>query len=350
MKLTSHPVMNAMVLAVFGGVIAQFLHIPLPWMIGPMLAMVTAKIRSLPVRPPTGGRETGQLIIGTAIGTFFTPPVLEQVKNAAGLMLAAGFASILIGYLTALVVARLAAVDRTTAFFACVPGGAAEMVVLGERYGAAGHFVAMAQSLRMMLVVLVVPPLFALSGVTGSLAYSSVGMGVAMSGLAILLLCTAGAGFLMQRIGAPTPWLLGPLLCSVALAATDNSLTAMPPVLSNLGQYLVGCAIGSRFERDFLVKAPRLLSAAVAGTFLTMLLSALLGILVGLLGGIPLPSTILATAPGGIAEMGVTAKVLMLGVPLVTAFHATRLLVLLTMTDLAFRAALYLRAGVRRRP
>ena len=49
------------------------------------------------------------------------------------------------------------------------------------------------------------------------------------------------------------------------------------------------------------------------------------------------PATlILATAPGGIAEMSITAKVLELGVPVVTAFHVTRVVVLLTCTAPVF--------------
>ena len=51
------------------------------------------------------------------------------------------------------------------------------------------------------------------------------------------------------------------------------------------------------------------------------------------------PATlVLGTAPGGIAEMCITAKVLQLGVPLVTAFHVTRLVVLLLVHGAAVRA------------
>jgi len=51
------------------------------------------------------------------------------------------------------------------------------------------------------------------------------------------------------------------------------------------------------------------------------------------------PSMVLATAPGGIAEMCITAKVLQLGVPLVTAAHVTRVIVLVTTTGPLFRLA-----------
>ena len=45
----------------------------------------------------------------------------------------------------------------------------------------------------------------------------------------------------------------------------------------------------------------------------------------------------LAIAPGGIAEMCITAKVLQLGVPLVTAAHVTRVLVLINATAPIYR-------------
>jgi uncharacterized membrane protein AbrB (regulator of aidB expression) len=48
---------------------------------------------------------------------------------------------------------------------------------------------------------------------------------------------------------------------------------------------------------------------------------------------------VLATAPGGIAEMCITAKVLQLGVPLVTAAHVTRVVVLITTTGPTYRVA-----------
>jgi membrane AbrB-like protein len=342
MNIKNNPTCHAVVLCALGGFAAQQLHIPLPWMIGSMLAMALAKMSRVPVHPPRGGREVGQTIVASAIGLFFTPAVLHQVANIVGLMLLAGAASILIGYLSALPVARLAGVDRRTAFFASVPGGASEMVQLGTRYGAAADFVAMAQSLRLMLVVLIIPPLFAWSGASGSLSYAATSVGFAASGLAILFLLSGLGGLALMKMDGPTPWFLGPLLCSIAVSGSGHSLSSMPPALSGVGQCLMGCALGARFDRDFLARAPRLVGAAAIGIFLTMLLSALLGCGIGMLSGMPVPSMILATAPGGIAEMGVTAKVLGLGVPLVTAFHVTRLLILLTMTSPIFRATVYL--------
>ena len=48
-------------------------------------------------------------------------------------------------------------------------------------------------------------------------------------------------------------------------------------------------------------------------------------------------TAILATAPGGIAEMSLTAKTLELGVPIVTAFHVSRMAVLVLTIGPLFR-------------
>jgi uncharacterized membrane protein AbrB (regulator of aidB expression) len=53
--------------------------------------------------------------------------------------------------------------------------------------------------------------------------------------------------------------------------------------------------------------------------------------------GLPAATLILGTAPGGIAEMAITAKVLKLGVPVVTAFQVCRLVAVLMLVGPMFQ-------------
>lgn len=46
---------------------------------------------------------------------------------------------------------------------------------------------------------------------------------------------------------------------------------------------------------------------------------------------------VLATAPGGLSEMCITAKILKLGVPLVTSFQVARLAIVVTFSLPAWR-------------
>ena len=308
-------------------------------MIGPLLAMAAFNFGGARLRAPPGARPVGQVIIGTALGLYFTPAVAWQVISHWHLLFLAAALAIAIACACAWFLSRVTDTDRTTAFFASVPGGAAEMAVLAERYGARVDRVAIAQTLRILSVVIVVPFALTYSGVHGADTHAPLVSALDWGGLAILLgIATAGAVALaMAR--APNAFMLGALFSAIGLTVCEINLSAMPPVISNIGQLLIGCSLGGRFERNSLDRAPRFVAASVASIVLAICLAATLGAGLALVYGLPVPSVVLATAPGGIAEMCITAKVLQLGVPLVTAAHVTRVIVLVTGTGMMFRFA-----------
>ena len=57
----------------------------------------------------------------------------------------------------------------------------------------------------------------------------------------------------------------------------------------------------------------------------------------GWMAGIHWTTAILALAPGGMPEMSITAKVLQLGVPVVTAFQVCRLVAVLFLVEPLYR-------------
>ena len=100
---------------------------------------------------------------------------------------------------------------------------------------------------------------------------------------------------------------------------------------------LLGCALGARFESRSLQSAPRYVCGVLASVAAVIAAAALFAVLLAAVSGLPVPTLVLAMAPGGIAEMCITAKVLQLGVPLVTAAQVARVLVLITTTAPGFR-------------
>jgi uncharacterized protein len=332
LTLRGLPALRGLALCILGGVACSLLNTPLPWMIGPLLAMAAAKLFGAKVDAPQGGRQVGQLIIGCALGLYFTPVVAHAILTYAGVMLLAAAMTILMGYICGFFLAKASGIDMTTALFASTPGGASEMAVLGERYGAALDKVALAQSTRILMVVVIIPAVLTYWGVQGADPYQPTPGHVSYPGLALLLLLSTVGGWVLSRFRMPNAWMLGPLFVSIAVTVTETGLSAMPGFLTNGGQLLIGCALGSRFEQGFIKGAPRYLVGVVATIGLALALSALFGLALAYLGEIAVPTMILATAPGGIAEMSITAKVLRLGVPLVTAFHVTRIILLVTTT------------------
>ena len=339
----------ALCLCAAAGATFAWLRLPLPWMIGPLAAMALFNFAGASLRAPRGARECGQIVIGTALGLYFSPVVAREVAAYWHLLLIAGVFAILTGAAAGWVLSRAAGIDRTTAFFSSVAGGAAEMTTLGERYGARPDRVALAQSVRILAVVVVVPFALTYSGVHGSDPYAPAALPVDWTKLALLLGLAALAGWLVNALRLPNAFMFGPLAAVIALTVSELHFSSLPAILSNAAQVMLGCALGSRFERRSFQSAPRFLAAVLASVAFAMVLAAAFAALLAWWSGLPFASLVLATAPGGIAEMCITAKVLQLGVPLVTAAHVTRVLVLITTTGPTYQAVRAWRARFRKR-
>jgi len=339
----------ALALCALTGALFAWLRLPLPWMTGPLLAMAVCNFSGAELRSPPGARGLGQIVIGTALGLYFTPLVGLEVAQHWWVLVVAALIAIFLGVLSGWVLSRASGVDAKTAFFASVPGGAAEMAILGERFHARVDRIALAQSLRVLIVVIAVPFAMTYSGAHGADAYLQVAVPLRWEGLAVLLALSALAAGLLNRLRMPNAFFFGPLAVTIALTVNGVQLSSLPTTLTSPAQMLLGCALGARFERRSLESVPRYVTAVLASVFVALLVSAGFGWVVGVLAGLSVPSMILAMAPGGIAEMCITAKVLQLGVPLVTAAHVVRVLVLIVTTGPVFRAALALRARLLKR-
>lgn len=329
----------ALLLCAIAGITFSWLRSPLPWMIGPLVSMAVFNFAGAELRAFRLARPAGQVIIGTALGLYFTPAVTREVASYWFLLVGAALFAIALAWGCSQVLVRVGGVDRVTAFFASVPGGAAEMAVLGERYGGRVDRIALAQSLRILVVVIVIPFAMLLADVHGAHAYVPGISTFRLEGFALLLAIGVAAGALLSSLRFANPFMFGPLLVSTVLTGHGLEFSSVPGEASNLGQLLLGCALGSRFERRYLQGLGRYMGAVVASIAFALAASLAFSAALAWLTRLPLPSLVLATAPGGISEMCITAKVLQLGVPLVTAAHVTRVLVLITATAPLYRLA-----------
>jgi membrane AbrB-like protein len=314
-------------------VAAQALRVPLPWLIGPLLLTATAGVAGLPVLASQRLRNAGQWAIGVALGLYFTPDVVGLIGRLAP-AIGVGIAwALALGWLFHRWLRRCnPGLDAGTTFFAGAIGGASEMAVLADRHGARIDRVAAAHSLRVLIVVLVLPFGLLASGVHGLDAHVPVAAAVRPLGLVQLTALTLVGVVLMRRLGLPNPWVLGALGVTAALTAAGVTWSALPPALTHAGQLFIGVALGARFTPAFVHAAPRWLASIAGGTLGLIAVSAGFGALLAHATGLHPATGVLATAPGGIAEMCITAQGLQLGVPVVTAFHVLRYLAVLLLT------------------
>lgn len=325
-----------------GALIAQWLNLPIPWLLGPLFITALLKINHAPIHCHPSARQIGLLIIGLSLGLYFTPNMIRLVLSHWEILFAGLIFSLFLGALSAWILFRWGNVDFKTAWFASAIGGANEMTNLAEHYSAQIDKVASAHTLRVLLVVIFMPFFYQLMHWHGfddsTLAYT---LSVNWLNFSILIALCLISCALFKKFKLPNPWTFGPLLVAILLTANNIHLSSIPPIILHLGQILLGWSLGHKFNPNFFKTAPKFLSIVALNNLLNISLAFLVAYLFVQFSHIPLPTLLLGLAPGGVAEMTLTAKVLQLGVPLVTAFHVVRMIGVMSSIGALYKLIAY---------
>ena len=324
-------------IALFSAQLALLLHLPLPWLMGPLLLTAVCRYSGLNLFCPAWCRKAGQWCIGSSLGLYFVPAIVTVLQDTLLLIAVAIVFALWQDWFGARMLVRFGGVGFKTAWFSSSVGGASEMSTLAERYGAEVDKVASVHSLRVLMVVVSIPFAFQYLGIHGSDA-SQFGKNTLFDvwGLLALVLLTVSCAFIFQWRNWINPWVLGPLFASALLTLSGTHWSAIPPEIQNLSQMFIGWSLGCKFGPDFFKRAPQFL--AVVGVCNALALAASVMVAYALSWVLPLsvPTLILSLAPGGITEMTITAKVLQLGVPVVTTVQVARMVCVLLVTGPLF--------------
>jgi membrane AbrB-like protein len=230
---------------------------------------------------------------------------------------------------------------RATTYFAGAIGGASEMTLMAERHHARIDLVAASHSLRLVMVVICLP--FGMQWFQshwGLHVNSNLLPGPRLlqwPGMFYLMAATCMGALLMRAIKGNNPWFMGPMLVAMGITLSGIHWSAISPEMSNLAQFFIGISLGVRFKKDFVHTAPKWLVSVAIGTMGMILASVAFGWCMSWATGLHPATLILGTSPGGIAEMAITAKVLELGAPVVTAFQVCRLVAVLMIVGPLYR-------------
>jgi membrane AbrB-like protein len=114
-------------------------------------------------------------------------------------------------------------------------------------------------------------------------------------------------GYVAKQVSVPLPWMLGPFFLCAALSAFGARL-AYPPLSRELGQLVVGLAVGLRFTPATLLATASLLPVMLAGTLYIMVFTFIAALIFRPLAGLDRTTAFFATAAGGVADMAIVAK------------------------------------------
>lgn len=317
-----------------GGFLFQYIRMPLPWMLGPMVAMLAGtKILKTRFSWPACLRDWGLMIIGYSSGLSFDNDAYVQIMKQLPWMLGVTVVLLAFSAFLAFLISKLSRVDYISALTGGIPGGLTQMIMLSEEMeGISITAVTFFQVIRLMMVVACVPllvfsPLYSVekSVIAQAAAEPGTSGGLILKIAvfsAVCLLCALAA----KKIRFPTPYLVGPILGTAILNASGFEGPALSPILMIIAQLCLGCYLGLLIKPESLRDKSRTITFSVVNGIVLILFSLLLSHALVVLHGMGAVTAFLCLAPGGAEQMSLIAGESSADVSLVTAYQLFRML------------------------
>jgi membrane AbrB-like protein len=329
------PMLTTLLVAIFSGSVFTFIHMPIPWLLGPMIGVCIASrvMKSIQLSWPRYFQNSGLIIVGYAIGLSFTHETLTEIVRQLPSMVLMTLLLLLLCLLIAYGLSKLAGIPYPTALTGSIPGGLTQMVILAEETkGVDITIVTFLQVSRLMMIVIFVPllifsPLFGgahsddpaalLTNVTASWGelFPSI--------IPYAIVCT-GCALLGKRYHFPTTFLLAPLIAAALLHLSGLHGPLLPSSLLNIAQLMIGCYVGLLLKPENLPNKRRIVSLAIISGVILIVGSSALSYLLTQLQPISSSTALLGLAPGGMDQMGIISHEINANVAVVTGYQLFR--------------------------
>ncbi|MDM5283957.1 AbrB family transcriptional regulator [Peribacillus frigoritolerans] len=325
----------ALLTAFIGGGLFSLIRFPIPWLIGPMAALLIAsRFKNVKLIWPVSMRNTGLIIIGYSIGISFTKSSLSDMISHLPSMLILTALIVLVCACSAFVMSKYSGIDYPTSLTSSIPGGLSQIVVFAEEMkGIDITTVTFFHVTRVIMVVFLVPlliisPLFAANRTNDS---SKIMDNVIpeWSDLFPLIFLFALICFLAARIGKifklPAPYFLGPVIVTAAIGLLGLQGPPLPLSLLDISQFMVGGYIGLLLKPEQLDNKRKTLLLALMNGLILICATMFFSFLLTKYYDLSAITGFLSLAPGGMDQMGIIAQEVNADVSTVTSYQLFRM-------------------------
>lgn len=331
-------IFTAFAVALAGVGLFQWLDLPLPWLLGPIFACLTAAMLGVPMRSLKPINEATRMVLGVAVGATLTPPVLATFPAMWPTLMLVPVMVASVGLVGVPYFRRLWGYDPATAYYSAMPGGLQDMLLFGEEAGGNVRTLSLIHATRVTVIVVALP--FLLKGVwgadLGNPPGASLGV-VPVHEMGLMGLCAIVGWWGARRIGLFGAAILGPMIVTGA-AAMSGLLENRPPAEAIwAAQFFIGVTIGCKYVGITWGEIRRDLAAGLGFCGILIVLTLIFVEGVYLAGLAPGMETLLAFAPGGQAELTVLALIVGADVAFVVAHHILRIFVVILGAPIVVR-------------
>jgi membrane AbrB-like protein len=325
----------ALLTAFIGGGLFSLIRFPIPWLLGPMAALLIAsRFKNVKLIWPVSMRNTGLIIVGYSIGISFTTSSLSDMISHLPSMLILTPLIVLVCAGSAFVMSKYSGIDYPTSLTSSIPGGLSQIVVFAEEMKSIDiTTVTFFHVTRVIMVVFLVPlliisPLFAANRTNDS---SKIMDNVIpeWSDLFPLIFLFALICFLAARIGKifklPAPYFLGPVIVTAAIGLLGLQGPPLPLSLLDISQFMVGGYIGLLLKPEQLDNKRKTLLLALMNGLILICATMFFSFLLTKYYDLSAITGFLSLAPGGMDQMGIIAQEVNADVSTVTSYQLFRM-------------------------
>ncbi len=316
---------SALGVTIFAG-----LHLPLPFLLGPMLGCLVAALAGVGLRGAPRASTVMRTILGVAVGASITPALFHRLPQMAASLALMPFLVLAIGAVGYPLFRRVFGFDHATSYYAAMPGGLQDMLVFGEEAGGDIRALGLIHATRVLLIVTALPVFFAyVLGVDMSRAPGLPAADIPLMELGLMALIAILGWKIAARVGLFGASILGPLILA-AFASLAGVIEHRPPAEAiYAAQFFIGFSVGVKYSGITWPEIRRDVGAGVGYTVLILLIAIGFASAAIWLGLVPKIEGLLAFSPGGQAEMAVLAIVAGGDVAFVVAHHLIRIVIVI---------------------
>ncbi|MBH0237475.1 AbrB family transcriptional regulator [Methylobrevis albus] len=331
----------AILIGTAGGALFHLADLPAAWLSGAMVAVGAATLSGFRARVPSRMRDVVFALLGISMGAGVTPDVVERMGLWPISLVALCLTVAVVGAAVYLWLKHGCGWDRDSAFFASVPGALSFVMILADRSKADLARVALSQSMRVFLLVAVLPSaILWLEHEPGAAVLPPMAHSADLGGVLLQIGLGAAGGWLAVVVGVPGGGLIGAFVASALVHLTGLVDGGLPAPLQIAGFVVLGSFVGLRFAGSTW----RSLGAALGpgiGAFAIGLVAAAAGALAtSAVTGLPIGQTMIAFAPGGLEAMMILSFTLDLDPAYVAAHQLARFLLMMAVLPVVARIVL----------
>ena len=337
-QLFSKKFLIVVLISIPSAIVADFLNIPLAWMIGPMIATSLIALKGIQVMMPKLALSSILIILGLHIGNYIDQNLINQMINWIWTTIIMFFYIIVSILIVSKYLQKFSDYKEKTSIFSAAPGALGPLMILAEYEKSDLSQVATAHLIRLIIIITLFPFIIVSLYPADAIELEKFDyMSQNHWELILLILVSLVFIFFFDKAKVPAALLSGTLVASGILQIFDIASYKLPDASINFCLLILGASAGCRFANKTFKEVANNSFHGLVATILLVLLGLIAAYIATFFVDNNFLSLILSFCPGGIYEVAVIAIAFDLEPDFVAFHHIIRLLFILFVVPVILR-------------